>query len=111
MTETNNPIMASVVETPKRPRLYIIVCPTKDVDGARDASLAYESIAEAECMSGLSPGDTVFALPGTDDVWTREKIEEAARKLCDRTGWPPHEGYINALVLFALDYLGLGEQT
>lgn len=109
MTETTNPIMASVVETPKpkRPRLYVAVGSYSSHAGSYVTGYANTDIDKA-VINDSEKGDLIFALPGTDDVWTEEKIRKAACQYCFDTHRPMD---IDTLVLFATQYLGLGEQT
>ena len=111
-----NPIMASSVETPKRPRMYVGVNTNLTLDSvACDTSLAWPTLKEAQEHSDV--GSPIFALPGTDDEWTVERIKNAARKFCMDAGWEESgnpavlDQYITDLVCFATEHLGLGEQT
>lgn len=102
----NEPILAAPIDAPKpvRTRLFVGVQdkPYGKCSG-HSTTLAEPSL---DTLSTTTPGYTFFALPGSDEVWTREKIEAEARKYRLEKGVddPGLEGWMSC---FACRLLGV----
>jgi len=74
----SKPIPAVVCTPPSvRPRRYVAVANEPNSRG--DCST---TVASIEIPSPSKDG-TVFMLPGSEEVWTKERVQEAAKKMRD----------------------------